>query len=32
MVVTLFLTYKSRKSPEEYYQGLFEAEKRRYRS
>jgi hypothetical protein len=32
IVVALFLTYKSRRSPEEYYQGLFEAEQRGYRS
>jgi hypothetical protein len=30
-VVALFLAYRSRRSPEEYYQGLFESEQRRYR-
>lgn len=29
--VALFLAYRSRRSPEEYYQGLFESEQRRYR-
>jgi hypothetical protein len=31
-VVALFLAYRSRRSPEEYYQGLFEAEQKRYKS
>jgi hypothetical protein len=31
-VVALFLSYRSKRSPEEYYQGLFEAEQRKYRS
>ena len=29
--IALFLAYRSKRSPEEYYQGLFEAEQRRYR-